>query len=98
MSEDVVKPASGRRQVARAAALSGVWLALRPRIGAAEVVTDTLLNVRQFGAKGDAKSEDTRAIQSAVDAAATRGGAVFLPPGVYRSGELQIRPNGSRAE
>lgn len=54
---------------------------------------DTVLNARQFGAKGDGKSDDTKSIQSAIDAAAVRGGAVFLPPGVYHTGELQIRPH-----
>ena len=38
-------------------------------------------NVRDFGAKGDGRSDDTKAIQSAVDAAS---GSVFFPKGVYR--------------
>ncbi len=50
-----------------------------------------LLNVRDFGAKGDGKAIDTQALQRAIDAAAERKGAVFVPPGVYRSGELQLR-------
>lgn len=37
-------------------------------------------SVREFGAKGDGKSDDTDAIQRAVDA----GGAVEFPAGVYR--------------
>ena len=41
--------------------------------------TDAVLNVRQSGAKGDGKSDDTKSIQSAIDTAAERGGAVFLP-------------------
>ena len=93
MPEDLVKPASGRRQIARAAALGGVWLAMRPGIAAAQVAPDTVLNVRQFGARGDGKTNDTKSIQSAIDAAAARGGAVFLPPGVYQSAELQMRPH-----
>src|SRR5450755_1224167 len=93
MPEDAEKPASGRRQIARAAALGGVWLALRPGMGAAQIEADTVLNVRQFGAKGDGKSDDTKSIQRTIDTAAERGGAVFLPPGVYRSTELQMRPH-----
>ncbi len=52
-----------------------------------------LLNVRDFGAKGDGKALDTQALQRTLDAAAERQGAVFIPPGVYRSGELQLRPH-----
>ncbi len=38
-------------------------------------------NVRDYGAKGDGKEDDTTAIQKAVDAAA---GVVQLPPGTFR--------------
>ena len=86
MPEDTIKPPTGRRQIARAAALGGAWLAMKRGMGAAPVVEDTVINVRQFGAKGDGTSDDTKAIQSAIDAAAARGGAVFVPPGIYRSG------------
>jgi hypothetical protein len=43
-------------------------------------------NVRDYGAKGDASTDDRAAIQAAVDAAAanTYGGVVFFPPGDYR--------------
>ncbi|MGA2115473.1 MAG: right-handed parallel beta-helix repeat-containing protein [Bryobacteraceae bacterium] len=92
MPEDTVKPTTGRRQLARAAALGGAWLAMR-RGMAAPVVGETVFNVRQFGAKGDGTSDDTKSIQSAIDAAAAGGGAVFVPPGVYRSAELQMRPH-----
>jgi len=93
MPDDVVKPGSGRRQIARAAALGAAWLAMRPGMGATDAAAETVLNVRQFGAKGDGRSADTKSIQGAVDAAAAGGGAVFLPPGVYRCAELQVRPH-----
>ena len=38
-------------------------------------------DVRDFGAKGDGVTDDTRAIQAAVEA--TSAGAVYLPPGRY---------------
>jgi len=52
----------------------------------AETVPTTILDVKtQFGAKGDSVTDDTRAILSAIRAAAALGGhpLVYLPPGVY---------------
>ena len=39
------------------------------------------LNVRDFGARGDAQTDDTAAFQRALDAAAKRNGATVLAPG-----------------
>lgn len=42
------------------------------------------LNVQDFGAIGDGKTDDTQAIQSTVNAAvAAGGGAVYVPAGIY---------------
>jgi hypothetical protein len=51
-----------------------------------------LLDTRHFGAKGDGKTDDTAALQRAIDAAAQKSGAVFLPPGYYLTRELHVRP------
>ncbi|NLN76403.1 MAG: hypothetical protein GX139_08835 [Armatimonadetes bacterium] len=40
-------------------------------------------NVTSFGAKGDAKTDDTKAFQAALDSAAEKGGIVFVPAGTY---------------
>lgn len=49
---------------------------------------------RQFGAKADAKTVDTQAIQAAIDAcAAAGGGAVRLSGGVFLSGAIVLRSN-----
>ncbi len=40
-------------------------------------------NVRDFGAKGDGVTDDTAAIQSALDAVAKTGGVVHMPAGNY---------------
>ncbi len=45
-------------------------------------------NVHSFGAKGDGKTDDTKAFQSALDAAAKVSGTVFVPAGTYRVGKL----------
>lgn len=49
-------------------------------------------DVRQFGAKGDGKADDTAAIQQALDAAGrAHGGIVRVPRGVYRlTGHLNV--------
>lgn len=47
-------------------------------------------NVRDFGAVGDGKTKDTKAVQQAIDA----GGIVFFPPGVYLCGTLYLKSEG----
>ena len=42
------------------------------------------VNVKEYGAKADGKSDDTQAIQRALDAAVKKGGICFLPSGNYR--------------
>ena len=50
-------------------------------------------NVRDFGAVGDGVADDTKAIQAAI--AATKSGAVFVPPGRYLiSDYLRIEKSG----
>ncbi len=52
-------------------------------------------SVKNYGAKGDGKSLDTKAIQQAINAALAKGGGkVLLPsPGIYLSGTIHIRCN-----
>jgi polygalacturonase len=53
-----------------------------------------LYDVRAFGAKGDGKTVDTRAINSAVDAAsAVGGGTVLFPAGTYLSFSIHLKSN-----
>jgi len=51
-----------------------------------------VLDVCEFGAKGDGKQDDSAAFQKAVDAAAECAGSVFVPPGTYLCADVQMRP------
>jgi hypothetical protein len=49
-----------------------------------------MLNAMDFGAKGDGTTDDTEAIQKAMDKAALSNGAVFIPEGNYLCSELKV--------
>lgn len=56
-----------------------------PPAGPPSAIGGLVLNVRHFGARGNGVSDDTRAIQTAIDAASRRtNGTVLLPKGRYR--------------
>lgn len=45
-------------------------------------------NVRDYGAVGDGSTNDTTAVQNALDAAAVTGGVCYFPPGTYSCSPL----------
>lgn len=53
-------------------------------------------NVKMYGAKGDGVTDDTDAIQAAIDACCKAGGGtVFIPNGIYRLHKVQSRTDGT---
>ena len=49
------------------------------------------VNARQPGAKGDGSTDDTKALQAALEAAKANGPICYLPPGLYRlNGALTV--------
>jgi hypothetical protein len=79
---------SRRALLGRAAALAAPWFLSWPRLVWGHSVRH---DVREHGARGDGKRNDTAAIQAAIDAAAASRGVVFFPPGDYVSGTLRLR-------
>ena len=70
-----------------------------PERRAAQRSTDAALgarvyNIRDFGAKGDGKTLDTAALQSAIDACnKDQGGTVLVPAGVFVIGTVELKSN-----
>jgi len=56
---------------------------------AVKATQQSTINVQSLGAKGDGQTDDTLSIQRAVDQAATTGGTVFIPDGIYRIDALE---------
>ena len=51
-------------------------------------------SVTDFGAKGDGKTDATKAIQTAIDACEKNGGGrVYVPSGTYVIGPLHLKSN-----
>lgn len=55
-----------------------------------EASTAVVLNVKDFSAKGDGKTDDSLAFSSALKALGEKGGTLVVPPGIYIVGELKI--------
>ena len=80
-----------RRRFLGGAALASLTAAATGSTGLARVAEpisgnfgEPYLNVRNFGARGNGKTDDTAAIQKALDAAGRQGGnVVLLPRGEY---------------
>lgn len=51
-----------------------------------------IFNIKDYGARGDGKTLDTAAIQTAIDACSSaKGGVVLIPAGIFLSGTLQLK-------
>jgi len=72
-----------------AGALAGIAGLLPGRsadIAQASGPNDAMVNVKDYGAVGDGKTDDREPIMKAIEAGVAEGRTVFLPPGVYMLG------------
>jgi len=65
---------------------------------APRTLSSFVINVRERGARGDGQTDDTSAIQRAIDEAAKKGGTVLVPNGTYmvsavRDNRLSLKSN-----
>jgi len=80
--------------IAIAAPFSKVLLADTPATQTPHAKPLLTLNIRDFGALGDAATKDTIAIQRTIDRCAVIGGGeVLVPAGNYLTGAIQLRSN-----
>lgn len=86
------------RSALTAGLLGAAGLSPTPSVGADQTgVTAAAalrgLDARQYGAKGDGKTDDTKALQAALDAAPSKGPICLVPAGLYRlDGALTVPP------
>lgn len=55
--------------------------------------SDYTFNARRYGARGDGQTDDTAAIQKALDEAAPVRGTVFIPDGIYMCSQIRMPPH-----
>jgi polygalacturonase len=73
---------------------SGMLCAIFVAASAASAYAARMCDPRDFGAKGDGKTKDTVALQSAIDACAVEsGGTVLVQKGTYISAPLVLKSN-----
>lgn len=56
--------------------------------------TNDIFNVRDYGAVGDGKADDTGAFEKAITAASKKGGIVYVPAGYYNITDVLLIPSG----
>ncbi|MBG0861178.1 MAG: right-handed parallel beta-helix repeat-containing protein [Bacteroidales bacterium] len=86
-----------RSMVQKGSALAGAGFLgsfITPPVKPPEKVINNIFNVRDFGATGNISDNATMPVRSAIDACyAAGGGKVYVPPGDFTVGTLQLKDN-----
>ena len=69
------------------------FLATTTQAPAAAALVPAVIDVRDFKAAGDGKTDDTAAIQKAIDKAAQTKASVHIPDGVFCCSTIKLPPN-----
>jgi Glycosyl hydrolases family 28/Pectate lyase superfamily protein len=78
--------------VAASAPFFGKDLFSNMAVSAAQLLSQLVYNVKDYGATGSKQDDARPALQQAIDACGkSGGGTVYLPPGDYTSGQLRLR-------
>jgi polygalacturonase len=86
--------ASSRRVIPIAIALGVLLPSMAAPIGTTVAAPQKTFDVTQYGATGKRGDNATKAIQAAIDAStAVGGGVVYVPPGEYTTGAIELKDN-----
>jgi uncharacterized secreted repeat protein (TIGR03808 family) len=77
-----------------AGAAAGALTAAPERAHAAPLMSTLGRDATQYGVRPNSPDDQTRALQRAIDAAANAQMPLALPPGIYRTGPLQLQNGG----
>jgi polygalacturonase len=96
-TSDHSKMKDGRRNFLKLIGIGGIGFA-GSNIAPEYVTTDNgktyVYNIKNFGAIGDGKTINSKAIQNAIDkCSANGGGQVYVPPGTFLTGTIYLRTN-----
>jgi uncharacterized secreted repeat protein (TIGR03808 family) len=84
-----------RRHLIGAAGASGILVAASEAVRAAPLTSTLGRDATQAGVRANSPDDQTRALQRAIDEAARARVPLALPPGIYRTGTLQL-PDGAQ--
>jgi len=68
-------------------------LSAEEQLKSSPMTSTGMINISNFGAKGDGTSDDTSAIQKAIDTAAKTGATVLVPNGTFLTSTLKFFPH-----